>query len=139
LIRAALAGMFGHDVPAIGGGLEGIAIGAAAGLGYALTTPRPHGGGMATPRGRERFGAALTTGLLCAAAGAGVCWLGGNLAGTSLNVLADAYRGSRVGLAPLSRMLGEADPGPLTRTVSGGLEGLFFGAGLVTGLTRRPR
>jgi cystathionine beta-lyase family protein involved in aluminum resistance len=94
---------------------------------------------MATPRGLARVGAALLAGLLCAAAGAAICRLGGNLAGTSLNVLAHAYSGSRVGLAPLARMLGEADAGPLTRTVSGGLEGLFFGAGLVTGLTRRPR
>jgi hypothetical protein len=131
--------MFGQDVPEIGGGLEGIAIGAAAGLGYALSTPRPHGGGMATPRGRARAGAALVTGLLCAVAGAAIGRLGGHLAGTSLDVLADAYRGSRVGLEPLARMLGEVRPGPLTRTVSGGLEGLFFGAGLVTGLTRRPR
>ena len=53
-------------------------------------------------------------------------------------MLAHAYDGSHVGLAPLARMLGEADAGPLTRTVSGGLEGLFFGAGLVAGLTRRP-
>jgi DNA-binding winged helix-turn-helix (wHTH) protein len=138
-VTATLVGMFGREVAGIGGGVEGLAIGAAAGLGYALTTPRPHGGGMATPRGRARLGAALVTGLLCAVAGAAVCRMGGSLAGTSLNVLADAFRGSRVGLAPMARMLGEADPGPLTRTVSGGLEGLFFGAGLVTGLTRRPR
>jgi len=138
-IRGILAGMFGQDAPAIGGGVEGLAIGAAAGLGYALSTPRPHGGGMATPRRLARVTAALVTGLLCAAAGAILCRLGGNLAGTSLNVLAHAFSGSRVGLAPLARMLGEADAGPLTRTVSGGLEGFFFGAGLVSGLTRRPR
>lgn len=138
-IRGTLTGMFGRDVPAIGGGVEGLAIGAAAGLGYALSTPRPHGGGMATPHGLARVGAALVTGLLCAAAGVAVCRLGGNLVGTSLNQLAHAYSGSRVGLQPLARLLGETDPGPLTRTVSGGLEGLFFGAGLVTGLTRRPR
>jgi DNA-binding winged helix-turn-helix (wHTH) protein len=139
LIRGILTGMFGQDVPAIGGAIEGLAIGGAAGLGYALSTPRPHGGGMATPRGLARVGAALVAGVMCAVAGAAVCRLGGNLAGTSLNVLAHAYSGSRVGLQPLARMLGEADAGPLTRTVSGGLEGLFFGAGLVTGLTRRPR
>lgn len=137
-IRGALAGMFGQDLPAIGGGLEGLVLGAAAGFGYALSTPRPHGGGMATPRGLARVGAALVTGVACAIAGAWICRMGGNLAGTSLNLLAHSYDGSHVGLAPLARMLGEADTGPLTRTVSGGLEGLFFGAGLVTGLTRRP-
>ena len=94
---------------------------------------------MATPRGLSRLGAALLSGACCALGCAVACRLGGNLVGTSLNVLARAYHGSHVGLAPLARMLGEADPGPLTRTLSGGIEGLFFGAGLVGGLTRRPR
>jgi len=93
---------------------------------------------MATPRGLARLGAALCCGVCCAAAGVAVSDLGGHLAGTSLNLLAHTYRGSHVGLAPLAHMLGEADPGPLTRTISGGLEGLFFGTGLVIGLTRRP-
>jgi hypothetical protein len=94
---------------------------------------------MATPRGPARLGAALLSGACCAVAGIVICRLGGNLVGTSLNLLAHAYRGSHVGLAPLARLLGEADPGPLTRTFSGALEGLFFGTGLVTGLTSRPR
>jgi len=44
-----------------------------------------------------------------------------------------------VGLAPLSRLLGEDGPGLVTRVVISGGEGLLFGAGLVLGLTRRPR
>ena len=138
-IRALLTGLFGHDLPALGGGLEGMAIGAAAGFGYAISTPRPRGGGMATPHGLARAGAALATGACCAAAGAIACLSGGHLVGTSLNLLAHAFEGSHVGLAPLAALLGEADPGPLTGTLSGGLEGFFFGLGLVTGLTRRPR
>jgi DNA-binding winged helix-turn-helix (wHTH) protein len=138
-IRALLTGLFGHDLPALGGGLEGMAIGAAAGLGYAISTPRPRGGGMATPHGLSRAGAALSAGLCCAAAGSIVCLTGGHLVGTSLNLLARAFEGSHVGLAPLAALLGEADPGPLTGTLSGGLEGFFFGVGLITGLTRRPR
>src|SRR5262245_15614554 len=90
-IRAILAGMFGQGVPEIGGGAEGLAIGGAAGLGYALATPRPRGGGMATPRGLARAGAALLAGLLCAVAGALVARFGGHLAGTSLDVIADTY------------------------------------------------
>ncbi|HZM69747.1 MAG TPA: transcriptional regulator [Candidatus Cryosericum sp.] len=133
-----LVGMFGQDLPMVGGLRGGLLLGAAAGLGYALSTPRPQGGGMATPHGRARAGAALLTGLTCALAGILLCRLGFNLAGTTLNLLAHTYAGSHVGLDPLARMVGEADPGPLTRGVSCGLEGFFFGAGLAAGLTRRP-
>jgi DNA-binding winged helix-turn-helix (wHTH) protein len=138
-IRAILTGLFGRDLPALGGGLEGMAIGAAAGLGYAISTPRPRGGGMASPHGLSRAIAAFSTGACCAAAGSIICLAGGHLVGTSLNLLAHAFEGSHVGLAPLAALLGEADPGPLTGTLSGGLEGFFFGVGLITGLTRRPR
>jgi hypothetical protein len=137
--RFTLEGLFGQDLSALGGGLEGLVLGAAAGFGYALSTPRPQGGGMATPRGPARLAAAITCGVCCAVAGILVSRLGGNFVGTSLNALAHAYQGSHVGLGPLARMLGEADPGPLTRTVSSAIEGLFFGTGLVIGLTRRPR
>lgn len=139
LVRWTFEGVFGQDLSFLGGGMEGLAIGGAAGLGYALSTPRPQGGGMATPRGVSRLWATLLSGACCALAGVVICRLGGNLVGTSLNLLAHTYRGSHVGLAPLARMLGEADPGPLTRALSGGLEGLLFGIGLVAGLTRRPR
>jgi hypothetical protein len=43
--------LFGLGEPATGGGLEGLAVGAAAGLGFGLTTRRM-AGGMAAPRGR---------------------------------------------------------------------------------------
>ena len=93
---------------------------------------------MATPRGPARLGAALCCGVCCAVAGIVVSRLGGNFVGTSLNDLAHAYQGSHVGLGPIAHLLGEADPGPLTRTLASALEGLFFGTGLVIGLTRRP-
>jgi len=139
LARLLLTQMFGQDVPRLAGGLEGLAIGAAAGLGYAFATPRPHGGGMATPRGGRRLAAALATGACCAATGVLVIHAGGSLVGTSLNLLADAYRGSQVGLMPMARLLGEAEAGPLTQGISAAIEGLFFGSGLAFGLTRRPR
>jgi len=137
-VRGFLVGMFGQDLPNVGGLRGGLLLGAAAGLGYALSTPRPHGGGMATPHGGARVGAALLTGLTCAVAGVVICRLGWNLAGTSLNLLAHTWSGSHVGLEPIARMVGEADPGPWTRTLSGGIEGMFFGTGLAAGLTRRP-
>jgi hypothetical protein len=136
--RWLLEGLFGRELSAVGGGLEGIGIGAAAGLGYALATPRREGG-MATARGAERLRTAAITALSCAAAAVVITALGGHLAGTSLNFLARSFQGSQVGLAPLARMLGEPELGRLTRAVIGAGEGAFFGFGLALGLTRRPR
>jgi len=136
--RWTLEGVFGQVLGAVGGGFEGLLLGAAAGLGYALSTPRP-GGGMATPHGRARLAAAAATGLACAVAGFLLPALGGQLAGSSLNNVARSFQGSKVGLAPLARLLGEPDPGPVTRSVIGAGEGLLFGFGLALGLTRRPR
>ena len=64
---------------------------------------------------------------------------GRSLTGASLNLMAKSFQGSQVGLAPLARLLGEADPGPATRAAVGAYEGFLFGAGLALGLTRRPR
>jgi DNA-binding winged helix-turn-helix (wHTH) protein len=136
--RSLLEGLFGHVLGPTGGGLEGLVLGGAAGLGYALATPRPEGG-MATPHGRARVAAVLTTGLCCAAAALVLTALGRNLCGASLNTLARAFEGSHVGLTPVARLLGEPEMGPLTRAVIGGGEGLLFGCGLALGLTHRPR
>jgi hypothetical protein len=57
----------------------------------------------------------------------------------SLDFMANAFPGSQVGLGPIARLLGEPEPGPLTRMLISAGEGLLFGAGLVLGLTRRPR
>ncbi|MEO7190732.1 MAG: transcriptional regulator [Vicinamibacterales bacterium] len=138
LARAVLAGMFGHDVPAAGGWQEGIVLGAAAGLGYTLsTTPLP-GGGLAAPRGRARMRAALLTGSTCAVAAVLLTLSGRHLVASSLDVMASAFSGSHVGLAPLARLLGEEGLRPVTRTLVSAFEGLLFGAGLAFGLTHRP-
>jgi DNA-binding winged helix-turn-helix (wHTH) protein len=137
--RATLEDLFGHDLSAVGGGYEGLVIGASAGLGYALATPRPGGGGMATPHGAARVRAALVTGACCALGCVGVAVTGGRLGGDSLDVLARSFHGSHVGLAPLARMLGEPDIGPVTRTVVSACEGFLFGSGVALGLSRRPR
>jgi DNA-binding winged helix-turn-helix (wHTH) protein len=137
LARWTLEGVFGRDLGEIGGGFEGLALGAAAGLGYALATPRPEGG-MATPRGRARLVTAVVTGMSCALAGVALAALGGHLAAVSLSTLGRLFEGSQVQLAPLARLLGEAELGPLTRIVLGAYEGMLFGAGLAFGLTRRP-
>jgi DNA-binding winged helix-turn-helix (wHTH) protein len=131
-------GLFGRDLSPVAGGFEGLCLGAAAGLGYALTTPRADGG-MAAPRGRERTLAGLATGGCCAAAAVALASTGSYLGAMSLDFMANAFPGSQVSLAPLARLLGEDGPGFVTRVVISGGEGLFFGVGLVLGLTRRPR
>ena len=116
-----------------------LALGGAAGLGYAASTSLLPGGGLAGPRGRARVRTAIVTGLACAAAAILITWTGGHLVGASLDGLAAAFEGSDVGLAPLARLLGETDLRPVTRTLVGAFEGLMFGAGLAFGLTHRPR
>jgi hypothetical protein len=136
--RWTLQGLFGHDLSALGGGLEGLAIGAAAGLGYALSTPRA-GGGMAAPRGGMRLLAAALTGACCAMAAVGLTFAGGHMGGVSLDAIARAFSGSQAGLAPLGSLFGEGDLGPRTRAFLAAYEGGLFGFGLALGLTRRPR
>jgi DNA-binding winged helix-turn-helix (wHTH) protein len=132
-----IQGLFGRDLSPTAGGFEGLVLGGAAGLGYALATPRREGG-MAAPHGRERALAVLATGACCAAAAVILAATGSYLGALSLDFVAHAFPGSQVGLAPLSRLLGESEPALLTRVVISGGEGLLFGSGLVLGLTRRP-
>jgi DNA-binding winged helix-turn-helix (wHTH) protein len=134
---ATIRGLFGRDLSPVGGGFEGLVLGAAAGLGYALATPRAEGG-MAAPRGPARARAVLLTGTVCAAAAVALALAGSYLGAMSLDFMAHAFPGSEVGLAPLARLLGEEEPGVVTRVAISGFEGLLFGAGLALGLTRRP-
>jgi DNA-binding winged helix-turn-helix (wHTH) protein len=137
LSRLVLATMFGRDLPAMGGGIEGVALGAAAGLGYGLATAHLPGGGMAAPRGVDRLRAAAIAGLTCGLAGLLLALANRHLVAASLDLLADRFRGSAVGLTPIARALGEGDLRPVTRAVVSAFEGLLFGSGLVLGLTRR--
>ena len=138
LARWMIEGLFGRDLSPIAGGFEGLVLGGAAGLGYGLTTPRAEGG-MAAPHGRQRTRAVLVTGLCCAAAAVALASAGSYLGAMSLDFMAHAFPGSQVGLGPLSRLLGERDPGLRTSLAISGGEGFLFGCGLVLGLTRRPR
>jgi hypothetical protein len=138
LARGVLAAIAGQDIVPVGGGLEGLAIGAAAGLAYGWATPRPQGG-MATPHGSRRAWAALVTGIACALAAALVTLAGGTLGGASLHRVAEAFPGSRVRLEMLGRLTGEPGFGPSARAGLGAWEGLLFGGGLALGLTRRPK
>ena len=133
-----LEGLFGRDLAPVAGGFEGLVLGGAAGLGYALATPRAEGG-MATPRGANRLAAAALTGLICGVAGGLLAWSGSHLGALSLDFMAQSFPGSQVGLGPLARLLGEQTPGTLTAVAISTFEGLMFGCGLTLGLTYRPR
>lgn len=136
--RWTLEGLFGHDLSAVGGGLEGLVIGAAAGFGYGLATRKVECG-MAAPQGRARWGAAGLTALSCAAAGVLLTYLGRPLGGVSLDIMARSFPGSQVGLAPFAHLFGESELGPITRTLLSILEGGLFGLGLTLGITGRNR
>ena len=139
VVRSVVSAIFGHAVDALPGAFEGLVIGAAVGAGYALATRRLAQGGMAAPRGAERWRASLTTGAVTAIAAIALSLAGRHLVGSSLDVMADAFAGSEVGLDALARLLGEDSLRPVTRTIVGAFEALVFGAGLAFGLTRRPR
>jgi hypothetical protein len=79
------------------------------------------------------------TGLACAGTAVLLTVADRHLIASSLDVLARLFDGSRVGLAPLAKLLGEQELRPVTRAVLGAFEGLLFGAGLAYGLTHRPR
>lgn len=138
LARLAFEGLFGRDPSVLAGGYEGLVIGAAAGLGYALSTPTREGG-MATPKGAARVRVSLVTGAACALAAAALGAAGSHLGAMSLDFVARGFPASQVTLDPLARILGEPEPGPITRTLISAWEGLFFGCGLALGMTRRPR
>ena len=136
--RLMLEGLFGRDLSPPTGALEGLVLGGAIGLGYGLATPTAEGG-MATPHGLARIRVALLTGLACALAAGILGWSGRFLGAMSLDFMAQSFPGSQVGFAPLARLLGEQEPGVVTRAAIGTFEGLMFGTGLAAGLTRRPR
>lgn len=137
LARWALAALVGLDLQ-IGGGLEGLVIGAGAGVGYAVATRRVIGD-MAAPRGRRRVRAALVTAVMCGLAGIALSVAGRPLVGGTLHAIADAAHGSQATLAPLGRLIGEPDFGPVSQAVIAFGEGAVFGLGLAYGLMRRPK
>ena len=135
--RLVLESLFGRDLSPLTGAVEGLVLGGAVGLGYGLATPTAEGG-MATPHGLARVRVALLAGLTCALAAGMLGWSGRSLGAMSLDFMAQSFPGSQVGLAPLARLLGEQEPGVVTRVAISAFEGLMFGSGLAAGLTKRP-
>ena len=127
LIMGALAKLLGLDafslllgrVPGdITGAAEGALVGGAIGLGTWLAS-----------RARVRPIAWSVAGAGAAGGAAGLILpsLGGRLMGGSLDLLAGSFPGSRLRLDPLGALFGEESFGPVTQTVTAGLEGLLFG------------
>jgi DNA-binding winged helix-turn-helix (wHTH) protein len=134
--RWSLAALVGVNVD-IGGGLEGLVIGSAAGLGYSIATSSA-AGGLAAPRGRRRLAAASVTGAACGLAALALALTGWPLVGGTIHAIAQASAGSQAALTPLGHLIGEPDFGPVTAALIGTGEGALFGLGLTLGLTRRP-
>ena len=133
--RSMLSALVGVKLD-IGGGPEGLAIGAAAGLAYGLATS--HADGLAAPRGGRRFGVASATAAACGIAALLLALAGRPLVGGTIHLIAQASSGSQATLTALGRFIGEPDFGPLTAALISTGEGALFGLGVALGLTRRP-
>jgi hypothetical protein len=138
LLRALLDTFLGFELVNGSGAIEGLVLGAAAGLSYALATPQPPGGGVAAPAGRRRLRVMATVGLGCAVGAMALSVMGLPLVGGYLHAVARAASNGQPLLAPLGRLIGEPGFGPLTQMLLGAFEGAVFGAALAYGLTRRP-
>lgn len=115
--------LFGQSPGRITGAFEGAVLGAVIGLAVWL------GRG---PGGLRR--GVLAGGLGTAAAGIAIVLLGGRMLGGSLDELARRFPGSRLHLDQLGALFGETGFGLVSQTITAGLEGLLFGAGVATAL-----
>lgn len=115
--------LLGRSPGDITGAAEGALLGGGVGLGAWLAT-----GGMGSRPVRWRIAAAGTAG---AAAGILISLLGGRLMGGSLGLLAQSFPASHLPLDAIGALFGEEGFGPVSRIVTGGLEGFLFGAGIV--------
>ncbi len=122
----ALQALFGRSPTGITGAMEGVVLGAGVTLGTILSVQ-----GINNPRPWQHvLGAA--TGAMCAAAL--LTGVGGNLFSGSLDILARAFANSQIRMDPLAALFGEVRFGHTTQIVLGAMEGLLFGAGMLTGI-----
>jgi hypothetical protein len=115
--------LLGRSPGDITGAAEGLVLGGAVGVGAWL-------GGSGEGHGSLRRGAAIG-GLAGAAAGILIPLTGGRLMGGSLDLLARSFPDSRLRLDEIGLLFGEEGFGPISRVVTGGLEGMLFGACVV--------
>jgi len=129
LMRWSLAALVGVNLP-IGGAVEGLVIGAAAGAGFAIA--RRLG---ATVRSRRQRAAIVAA--FCAAGALALGWTGRPLVGGTLHGIAREARGSQISLTPLGRLIGEPGFGPVSQALIAAWEGGIFGFGVGIALLRR--
>jgi DNA-binding winged helix-turn-helix (wHTH) protein len=138
LVRWTLESLFGLHVPITTGLIEGVVLGGAAAVGYAITTRRPGGGGIATPAGRARWTTVFAVATSCALGGILLASMGRPLVGGLISAIAQASRGSQLALTPLGALVGDPAFTTTTKVLLAILECGLFGAGLAWGLTKRP-
>lgn len=113
--------LLGQAPTGITGGGEGLVLGGAVGLGAWLSV-----------RGQPSLRRAMAVaGLAGALAGILIGLMGGRLFGASLDLLGQQFPASRLDLSGVAHLFGEAGFGIVSRTITGGLEGLLFGACIV--------
>ncbi|MBA4094801.1 MAG: transcriptional regulator [Candidatus Accumulibacter sp.] len=123
--------LFGRSPGDITGAVEGALLGGAIGFGACLGHR-----GRRTPSTAR---AMLTTAVTAGAAGMLIARLGGPLLGGSLDLLARSFPGSRLRLDQIGALFGESGFGPVSRMVTGGIEGALFGACLVGAMVAARR
>lgn len=115
--------LLGRSPTGITGAPEGIVLGGAVGVGAWLTSRA--GAGQRLRRSMALGGLAGGTGAVL------VLLLGGQLMGGSLDLLARTFPGSRLRVDQIGGLFGESGFGAITRFVTGGMEGVLFGACIV--------
>jgi hypothetical protein len=115
--------LVGRSPGEITGAMEGFLLGAAVGAGAWLAS-------------RVRFARQATVlgGVTGAAGGVVISILGGRLMLGSLELLAEAFPGSRLRIDQVGRLFGEAGFGPVTRVASTVLEATLFSACVVAAM-----
>jgi DNA-binding winged helix-turn-helix (wHTH) protein len=118
--------LLGRSPGDITGAAEGLALGGAVGLGAWLASR------MESLSFRRKV---VVAGLAGSVVGILIPLLGGRLMGGSLDLLARSFPGSRLRLDQIGGLFGESGFGPVSQIVTGGLEGLLFGACIVGAMT----
>ena len=129
LTRWSLAALVGLTLP-IGGAIEGLVIGAAAGAGYAIAR-------RMSPAASSRIQRASAIAACCAVGALALSWAGRPLVGGTLHLIAREARGSQINLTPLGRLIGDPDFGPVSQALIAAAEGGIFGLGVGISLVRR--
>jgi DNA-binding winged helix-turn-helix (wHTH) protein len=123
--------LVGRAPDGITGPFEGMLLGAAVGLGAWLAS-RPDSG-LAVRHG------AIVAAAIVAGAGLLIAVLGGQMMAGSLDLLAREFPSSRLRLDVIGHFVGESNFGPISRAVTGSLEGALFGGCIVTAMVLAQR